>query len=111
VRVAVAGGARGEVAASVVDDGQGIPPEHLHRIFDRLYQVGDALRPRDRGDGLGLGLAIVKAIVEAHGGRIGVSSRVGRGTRFRFSLPVAGAPPGAPPAAAAREPAVTTRPG
>ena len=111
VRVAVAGGARGEVAASVVDDGQGIPPEHLQRIFDRLYQVGDAVRPRDRGDGLGLGLAIVKAIVEAHGGSIGVSSRVGRGTRFRFSLPAAGAPPGAPPAAAVREPAITTLPG
>ncbi len=89
VRVAVAPQGPGRVGVSVTDDGPGIPPEHLDRIFDRLYQVGDAAQPREKSDGLGLGLAIARSIVEAHGGRIGVRSRVGRGTRFRFSLPAA----------------------
>ncbi|HUK67007.1 MAG TPA: HAMP domain-containing sensor histidine kinase [Anaeromyxobacteraceae bacterium] len=87
VRVAVAGGPAGLVELSVSDDGQGIPPEHLERIFDRLYQVGDVVKQRQKGAGLGLGLAIVKSIVDAHGGHISVSSRVGRGTRFHLSLP------------------------
>jgi signal transduction histidine kinase len=87
VRIAVARGRGGRVEISVSDDGQGIPPEHLDRIFDRLYQVGDAVKQREKGAGLGLGLAIVKSIVEAHGGGIEVRSRVGRGTRFRFALP------------------------
>jgi signal transduction histidine kinase len=87
------------VAISVSDDGRGIPPEHLERIFDRLYQVGDAARQRDSADGLGLGLAIARSIVEAHGGQITVRSQVGRGTRFRFSLPAA---PGSRPATEAR---------
>ena len=81
----------GRVELSVTDDGAGIAPEHLERIFDRLYQVGDAGRQRGDGGGLGLGLAIAKSIVEAHGGAISVRSRVGRGTTFRFSLPAAGA--------------------
>jgi signal transduction histidine kinase len=89
VRVAVARGPNGLVELSVSDDGQGIPPEHLERIFDRLYQVGDVVKQREKGAGLGLGLAIVKSIVDAHGGRISVRSRVGRGTRFRVSLPTA----------------------
>jgi signal transduction histidine kinase len=87
--VAAARGREGRLEVSVSDDGLGIPPEHLTRIFDRLYQVGDIVKQRDKGAGLGLGLAIAKSIVEAHGGRIGVRSRVGRGTRFRFSLPAA----------------------
>jgi signal transduction histidine kinase len=89
VRIAVARGAAGFVDVSVSDRGPGIPPEHLERIFDRLYQVGDVVRQREKGAGLGLGLAISKSIVEAHGGSIRVWSQVGRGTRFRFSLPVA----------------------
>jgi signal transduction histidine kinase len=87
----------GRVEVSVADDGQGIPPEHLERIFDRLYQVGDAVRHRDPGAGLGLGLAIAKSIVEAHGGAIGARSRPGRGSTFRFSLPAAPASRDAPP--------------
>jgi signal transduction histidine kinase len=93
VRVAVARGRPGRLEVAVADDGQGISPEHLERIFDRLYQVGDVVKQREKGAGLGLGLAIAKGIVEAHGGRITVRSRVGHGTRFRFSLPSAdGAP-------------------
>ena len=90
VRIIVAPDRSGRLAVAVSDEGQGIPPEHLDRIFDRLYQVGDVVKQRDKGAGLGLGLAIVKSIVEAHGGEITVRSRVGRGTRFRFSLPSAG---------------------
>jgi signal transduction histidine kinase len=88
--VAAAAGRDGAVRVSVTDDGVGIPAEHLERIFDRLYQVEDARRPRDVEKGLGLGLAIVKSIVEAHGGAIDVRSRPGRGSRFRFTLPADG---------------------
>jgi PAS domain S-box-containing protein len=77
----------GRIGISVSDDGAGIAPEHLERIFERLYQVGDAGRPRGTGAGLGLGLAIARNIVEAHGGTIAVRSRVGRGATFRFTLP------------------------
>jgi PAS domain S-box-containing protein len=87
VRLAAAGVRPGRVEVAVSDDGPGIAPEHLERIFDRLYQVGDATRLREEGQGLGLGLAIAKGIVEAHGGAIQVRSRLGRGTTFRFSLP------------------------
>ena len=90
VRVAVAKGEPGRVEVAVSDDGPGIANEHLHRIFDRLYQVGDVVKQREKSPGLGLGLAITKSIVEAHGGVIGVNSVVGCGTRFRFWLPAAG---------------------
>ena len=87
VRVAVAGGRAGRIEVAVSDDGPGIANEHLERIFDRLYQVGDVVKQRDKAAGLGLGLAIAKSIVEAHGGGIEVSSTVGCGTRFHFWLP------------------------
>jgi PAS domain S-box-containing protein len=74
---------------SVTDEGPGIAPEALAHIFDRYWQVGETAR-----FGRGLGLAIAKGIVEAHGGRIWVESRLGEGTRFFFTLPVAA--PGAP---------------
>jgi signal transduction histidine kinase len=91
IRVAAASGPRGEVLISVADDGAGIAPEHLDRIFDRLYQVGDAGTERAKGAGLGIGLNIVKSLVDAHGGTIAVSSRLGRGTSFRIALPAANA--------------------
>jgi signal transduction histidine kinase len=87
VRLAAARVRPGRIEVAVTDDGSGIAPEHLERIFDRLYQVGDATRPREEGQGLGLGLTIAKAIVEAHGGTIAVRSRPGHGTRFCFSIP------------------------
>ncbi len=67
------------VALLVSDDGPGIPPEHLPRIFDRFYKV-DESRAAQLGTpgGSGLGLAIVKAIVERHGAQITVMSRPGR---------------------------------
>jgi signal transduction histidine kinase/integral membrane sensor domain MASE1 len=84
VRCALREDADGAVV-EVVDSGPGIAPEHLARLFDRFYQVDGGLT-RAKG-GAGLGLSIVKALVEAHGGRIGVVSRVGEGSRFLFSLP------------------------
>ncbi len=89
VRMAVAGGRPHRVEVAVTDDGPGISQEHLERIFDRLYQVGDMVKQREKGSGLGLGLAIAKSILEAHSGGIAVRSRVGCGTRFRFWLPTA----------------------
>ncbi|MDO9027233.1 MAG: ATP-binding protein, partial [bacterium] len=75
-----------KVRISVSDTGAGIPAEFLPRIFDRFYQV-DGSSTRKYG-GVGLGLSIVKAIVEAHGGKIEVSSRLGGGTSFSFELSV-----------------------
>jgi signal transduction histidine kinase len=71
------------VRFSVIDTGAGISSEDLERIFDRFWQADSADRR-----GAGLGLAIVKAIVNAHGGTIGVSSTVGKGSNFYFELPV-----------------------
>lgn len=71
----------------VADDGRGIAPENLGRIFERFRRV-DASRSRHTG-GAGLGLAIVKQTVEAHGGTIAVTSEVGKGTVFVVRLPKA----------------------
>ncbi|HEX6674293.1 MAG TPA: ATP-binding protein [Actinomycetes bacterium] len=75
----------GDAVVEVVDDGIGIRPEHLDRVFDRFWRV-DKDRGRERG-GSGLGLAIVRAIVEAHGGSVGVASELGYGSTFSLRLP------------------------
>jgi signal transduction histidine kinase len=74
------------VLVSVADTGLGIPPEALPHLFDRFYRA-DAARDRDSG-GAGLGLAIVRELVEAMGGRVGVESKLGQGSRFWFTLPI-----------------------
>ncbi|OGL65216.1 MAG: hypothetical protein A3I72_05140 [Candidatus Tectomicrobia bacterium RIFCSPLOWO2_02_FULL_70_19] len=74
-----------EVAVSVTDEGEGIPPEHLPRIFERFYRV-DSSRSRERG-GTGLGLAIVKHLVQGLGGGVEVESAPRKGSTFRFTLP------------------------
>jgi two-component system phosphate regulon sensor histidine kinase PhoR len=73
----------------VADDGPGIAPEHLSRVFERFYRI-DAGRSRELG-GTGLGLSIVKHMVEAMRGRVSVESEVGRGATFIVSLPNAAA--------------------
>ncbi len=72
---------------SVADHGSGIAPEYLERIFERFYQI-DQTGDSQRG-GIGLGLSICRGLVEAHGGRIWVTSEVGKGSTFSFSLPKA----------------------
>jgi signal transduction histidine kinase len=73
----------GGVCVVVSDTGIGIAPDELPRIWDRLYR-GDTSRAER---GLGLGLSLVRAIVEAHGGRVSVSSTPGAGSRFELHLP------------------------
>lgn len=71
------------VAVEVADNGHGIPDDVLPKIFDPFFTT------KDVGKGTGLGLAITYKIVEGHGGRIDVHSKVGVGTRFTVTLPVA----------------------
>jgi signal transduction histidine kinase len=71
------GGARVEV----MDTGQGIAPEHLHRIYDPFFTTKIARK------GTGLGLSVTYGIIKEHGGTIEVFSRPGGGTRFHLELP------------------------
>jgi len=75
------------VEVSVSDTGEGIPAEDLPHIFERFYRV-DKSRARATG-GSGLGLTIAKRLVEAHGGKSTVQSKLGKGSRFSFTLPIA----------------------
>jgi heavy metal sensor kinase len=79
------GTSAGNATLSVTDHGPGIAAEHLPRIFDRFYRA-DRSRNRKTG-GTGLGLAICKTIIEAHGGSLGVTSEVGKGSRFFLTVP------------------------
>ncbi len=74
----------GQVVTAVSDRGPGIAPEDLPHIFERYYR---ARKGKARPEGLGLGLYITRGLVEAHGGRIWVESRVGEGSAFSFTLP------------------------
>ncbi len=73
---------------AVQDTGRGIPPEHLPRLFERLYQVSPT-DSQEKG-GLGLGLSLCRDLIGLHGGRIGVDSEPGQGSTFWFQLPIAG---------------------
>jgi two-component system phosphate regulon sensor histidine kinase PhoR len=77
-----------QVAVRVRDQGRGIAQRHLARIFERFYRV-DPARSREHG-GTGLGLSIVKHIAQAHGGRVNVTSVLGKGSVFSLHLPKAG---------------------
>ncbi|MEK9164811.1 MAG: GAF domain-containing sensor histidine kinase, partial [Chloroflexota bacterium] len=79
-----------QVEIAVTDSGVGIPPAKLDKVFDRFYQV-DGTLTRPFG-GVGLGLSAAREIVRAHGGELTVSSKVGEGSVFRFTLPLADAP-------------------
>ena len=71
---------------AVSDNGPGIPDADIPRIFDRFYRAVDG--EEARSDSSGLGLAIVKRILDLHGSRITVTSKIDRGTRFEFELPL-----------------------
>ena len=75
-------------AFSVRDEGVGIPPEMLHRIFDRFVQVGTTGHRTESG--LGIGLSVVKALVDLHGGSVEArSAGIGEGSEFIFRVPLA----------------------
>jgi PAS domain S-box-containing protein len=73
-----------ELLTAVVDQGVGIAPDDLPRLFERFYRAQGVRRT----EGLGLGLFITKMLVEAHGGRIWVESESGQGSTFYFTLPI-----------------------
>jgi len=86
VLLEIVGPANGELTINIIDEGVGIPQDHLDKIFDRFYRV-------DTGDdrkvyGHGLGLHISKRLVELQGGRIWVRSKEDQGSCFSFSLPI-----------------------
>jgi signal transduction histidine kinase len=82
IRIATLVGEDGRAHIDVADDGTGIEPEHLARVFDPFFST------KPVGEGTGLGLAICYEIVERHGGEIEVSSELGRGTVFSVRLPL-----------------------
>ena len=73
------------VVITVADTGEGILPEHQHRVFERFYRA-DRSRAREVG-GTGLGLAIVKHLARLHGGEVSVRSRLSEGTVFSIEFP------------------------
>jgi signal transduction histidine kinase len=86
-KVALTVGAQeNKVIITVADTGAGISPEQLPHIFDKFFQADNQAQAATKGTGLGL--AIAKEIVEAHGGKVTVESKVGEGTTFVVTLPV-----------------------
>jgi signal transduction histidine kinase len=80
----------GAVEVAIRDQGRGIPPEFIKRLFGKYERYED--KHAGKIIGTGLGLAITRQIVEMHGGRITVDSVVGRGSEFRFTVPLATQP-------------------
>jgi len=83
VTISHVAGARDQIL--VQDNGDGIPAQHLERLFERFYRV-DRARSREMG-GTGLGLAIVKHLARLHGGEVTVTSELGKGSTFTIQLP------------------------
>ena len=74
------------IRIEVSDAGEGIPPEALPRVFDRFFRV-DESRSQASG-GTGLGLAIVQSIMQLHGGKVEIASKVGQGTQVILRIPI-----------------------
>jgi signal transduction histidine kinase/putative methionine-R-sulfoxide reductase with GAF domain len=80
---------RGQACVAVRDAGQGIPKAERVRVWELFHRAPEvAAQGKTYGGSLGLGLHISKAIIEGHGGRVGVKSRVGQGSTFWFTLPM-----------------------
>ena len=86
-RLRVATLVNGHVEAVVSDNGQGIAPEHLKRIYDPFFTTKTMPRPGDRR-GTGLGLSVSYGIIQEHAGKIHVESAVGAGTTFHLEFPL-----------------------
>ncbi len=102
----------GEAAEiAVIDDGEGIAPDMLERIFD-LFVQGDRPGARGTDHGLGVGLALVRRIAELHGGNVTVASRGrGKGTEFRVRLPLVVHRPSSMPPSAPAQQSISEQPG
>jgi len=93
-RIAITGTIDDELfSLSVEDQGEGLQPDQLERIFEKFYRADHS---ETAPSGTGLGLYIARAIVEAHGGRISAASTPGQGTRISFSIPSQGPPAASP---------------
>jgi two-component system phosphate regulon sensor histidine kinase PhoR len=87
ILVNLSGNEQDGVVFSVQDAGPGISPEHLPRLSERFYRI-DRSRSRDTG-GTGLGLAIVKHVIQRHGGKLMIESKLNHGSTFSLTLPIA----------------------
>ncbi|MBU6420121.1 MAG: heavy metal sensor histidine kinase [Proteobacteria bacterium] len=86
ILLTISGGPASGVEIAISDQGPGIAPEHLPRLFDRFYQT-DPARGHKAAQGSGLGLSIVRSIMELHGGQVAIESVPGHGTRVTMHFP------------------------
>ncbi|MCB5945124.1 heavy metal sensor histidine kinase [Acidocella sp. KAb 2-4] len=86
ITLSISGSPASGVEIAIADQGPGIAPEHLPRLFDRFYQT-DPARGHKAAQGSGLGLSIVHSILDLHGGQVTIESEVGKGTVVRLRFP------------------------
>lgn len=88
VDIALSANDDNSITICITDNGPGIPPDDLPRLFDKGYTTESARGRRPKEGGMGLGLYIVKTVVEKHQGRVSVESQLGQGTNFTLVLPI-----------------------